>query len=694
MMDASAVWNGQDPTLSVSSQDDFQQFLDMGGMNNIGEGLPFDFQDFSTSQGQGQQMMNQDEGESMDTTMENGRPMMLPDTTMQDQMPAMTTAANHSAILGPPLAHGHASSESLSELDAQINFLQQQRHHQQQRQIQEQQRNFYAQQRMGVPPTPQSMEMHPNNAQYYQQHSDSQQQAIYERYRMQVKEQQEVSSTISTAGIRIDLQQMAFTPLVSPAVTPLEAHFSIPEYTVPGAYFSPLSSPALHAQNEHQNPYDPRQHSGNTNSPIDANLDPHSAPGSSSIIARKSSKKSLQQKPRNTRAVRQSPIVKPRRGKKGSSTITAQALGDILEPSNTHPSNSKEASVSTEESENGSISPEHLSDMAPPPVPTPGSAGRSPYIQAQNHTQKGITRTQQLGLGSPATPASLMRLAASPNGDQPLNSHNNMDIDDPGIDGFALPEAATSRPQLSRLDTLSDGQITPTMSSATSKTPGFQPLPSPAFARPRTAASASQSPQIDAMNGSNGVNGNSRKGPPISGRNSKKRSSSSILASPALLPRISPSIKPLLPGGGKVSEDTASLLLASKSNYQNILEGTHLPGVSYPTELSTNLTSKRTSHKIAEQGRRNRINSALQEIATLLPRGQTKDSGGEKSGSGDGGESNEPTNGKGTSQSANSKASTVEQAIEYIRQLKSDLAKKDAENLELKTKVSQLEQKA
>jgi hypothetical protein len=84
--------------------------------------------------------------------------------------------------------------------------------------------------------------------------------------------------------------------------------------------------------------------------------------------------------------------------------------------------------------------------------------------------------------------------------------------------------------------------------------------------------------------------------------------------SPALLPRISPSIKPLLPGG-KGAEDTASLLLASKSNYQNILEGTHLPGVSYPTELSTNLTSKRTSHKIAEQGRRNRINSALQEIA-------------------------------------------------------------------------------
>jgi hypothetical protein len=189
------------------------------------------------------------------------------------------------------------------------------------------------------------------------------------------------------------------------------------------------------------------------------------------------------------------------------------------------------------------------------------------------------------------------------------------------------------------------------------------------------------------MNGTNGINGSSRKTPQIAARGPKKRTSSSVLASPALLPRISPSIKPLLPGGGSVSEDTASLLLASKSNYQNILEGTHLPGVSYPTELSTNLTSKRTSHKIAEQGRRNRINSALQEIATLLPRKSGKDSSGEKSGSGEGGE-NGNTKGGGA-QSANSKASTVELAIEYIKQLKNDLeeANKRAEEAEKKLAV-------
>lgn len=477
---------------------------------------------------------------------------------------------------------------------------------------------------------------------------------------------------------------MAFTPLVSPAVTPLEAHFHIPEYTFPGSYFSPLSSPALHAQNDHSSVYDQR-HSGATNSPVDVSVDSYSAPGSSVMLARKTSRK-LPQKQRSTRSVKQSPIVKPRKAKRGSTTsLAAQALTDIIEPSKPQVGNSKatsssQSTVSTEDSESSSISPEHLSDMAPPPVPPPGSNRKSPYIQAQKNARAG-----GLPLGSPATPASLMRLPPSPAVGQPSATQ---DVD---MDEFSLPEAATpiyQPPPLSRIDTQSDGQATPVLGSAGIKTPGFQPFPSPTFARPKTATSASQSPQIDAMNESNGTNGGTRNTPQLAARGTKKRASSSVLASPALLPRISPSIKPLLPGRGSVSEDTASLLLASKSNYQNILEGTHLPGVSYPKELSTNLTSKRTSHKIAEQGRRNRINSALQEIATLLPKKAGKDSGGEKSGSGDGGE-NGSAKGGGGAQSANSKASTVELAIDYIKQLKSDLAEanKRAEEAEKKLAV-------
>lgn len=128
-----------------------------------------------------------------------------------------------------------------------------------------------------------------------------------------------------------------------------------------------------------------------------------------------------------------------------------------------------------------------------------------------------------------------------------------------------------------------------------------------------------------------------------------------------------------------VSPETSALLLASKSNYQNILEGTHLPGVSYPETLSTNLTSKRTSHKIAEQGRRNRINTALQEIASLLPP-QTPPAGNPN---GNGGQAGLMMTGSAAQQS-NSKASTVELAIEYIKTLQRENKSKDDEIAELR----------
>ena len=108
-----------------------------------------------------------------------------------------------------------------------------------------------------------------------------------------------------------------------------------------------------------------------------------------------------------------------------------------------------------------------------------------------------------------------------------------------------------------------------------------------------------------------------------------------------------------------MSPDTSAFLLASKSNYQNIVEGNHSHlGLQYPEHLSTNLTSKRTSHKIAEQGRRNRINNALAEMAGLLPPV-----------SADGGAS---------CKEQTSKASTVELAIDYIKQLTRELGETQA----------------
>lgn len=133
-----------------------------------------------------------------------------------------------------------------------------------------------------------------------------------------------------------------------------------------------------------------------------------------------------------------------------------------------------------------------------------------------------------------------------------------------------------------------------------------------------------------------------------SGRNS-------ISSSPNIMPKISPHMSPhIVPMGGgsgnrngSTSNDDLSALLASKSNYQNIVEGNHNQlGLLYPDTLSADLTSKRTSHKLAEQGRRNRINMALADLAKLLAPDANQ---------------------------APSKATTVELAIKQINELKTEL---------------------
>ena len=149
-----------------------------------------------------------------------------------------------------------------------------------------------------------------------------------------------------------------------------------------------------------------------------------------------------------------------------------------------------------------------------------------------------------------------------------------------------------------------------------------------------------------------------------------------------------------------MTDEHHALLLASKSNYQNLIDGTRLPGVNYPQELSTNLTSKRTSHKIAEQGRRNRINTALQEMQSLLPspnigpKSSSKEDGripGDDADSGSAGQGGNKAGGSSAQAIAqsNSKAATVESAIEYIKQLQREAERRDQEIEGLKKQLGQ-----
>ncbi|KAF9566829.1 hypothetical protein EC968_003572 [Mortierella alpina] len=129
------------------------------------------------------------------------------------------------------------------------------------------------------------------------------------------------------------------------------------------------------------------------------------------------------------------------------------------------------------------------------------------------------------------------------------------------------------------------------------------------------------------------------------------RNSQPMLVSPRLQPHlVSPSLKPWLPG---VSQNEVMARLASKSNYQNILDGDHTAlGLSYNTDLHSGIELRRTSHKAAEQKRRDSLKNCFDDLRQMIPNIQEK---------------------------APSKVFLLKKSFDYICNLKSDVAKRDLE---------------
>ncbi|KAL2757137.1 hypothetical protein ACRALDRAFT_2027028 [Sodiomyces alcalophilus JCM 7366] len=666
MMD-SAAWNTQGQPLPASHDDEFPQFLDMGDMGGLDESLQFDFQDFQP--GHASSIMPQNPREQLDTPMggSTDTPMVMSgsgNTPAQSQLITMTSAASHPSMPAHMMHHPPTPNDAISQLDAQIQFLQQQQRQMQEQQAQQQAAYYGRQSSAQVPPTPQSLEMPSNGSHFYP--GNQRQQNIFDTRYQHMKEQHD----------------MAFTPLVSPAVTPLDPQFQMDaNFGLSGAYFSPLTSPALHAQSEGSSPYDQRNSVSNRNSPGEMDLEASAAPApASGVDLSKKARKNNASRAKGKGSVRQSPISKPQKKKTvPTPKMVSQVLTELQESAEDGidqvlPPNFLPGPMSSEESENASVSPETLSDMQPlsemPPPPPPTSQPKPGNTPGTKWPPSAALPSHIQGKPSPATPASLMKLPSSSASGGAVPSNAQEGVVSEHIESLELPESANfAKMRLTPLDTNRTPVQSPSEPTVT-RASAFQPLPSPVFTKPQTTLSANQSPNI--APGSNGPA--SRKTPQLAPRNSKKRGSvSSSHVSPALLPRISPHIKPLLPGTpGLTAEDSASRLLATKSNYQNILEGNTVPGVTYPMELSNNLTSKRTSHKIAEQGRRNRINSALQEIAALLPKSAATES---KNSEGENGEKKDEGRPGAV---PNSKASTVEMAIEYIKQLKQEVAEATA----------------
>ncbi|EJU02440.1 hypothetical protein DACRYDRAFT_22075, partial [Dacryopinax primogenitus] len=80
---------------------------------------------------------------------------------------------------------------------------------------------------------------------------------------------------------------------------------------------------------------------------------------------------------------------------------------------------------------------------------------------------------------------------------------------------------------------------------------------------------------------------------------------------------ISPALKPILPGGLSAE---AVQHLSLKSNYQNILEGRASDlGITLGSDGHGGMEVRKTSHKAAEQKRRDSLKAGFDDLRLLLP---------------------------------------------------------------------------
>lgn len=407
-----------------------------------------------------------------------------------------------------------------------------------------------------VPPTPNSFELQGHAAHYMpQQQMESTGGPFYDQHRHLTKE-----------------DNMAFTPLVSPAVTPRDSHFHpIPEYTIPGAYFSPLTSPALQAQQQQTRSYTHSQYSSAAASPLDLNIDADALKDKVGPIetAPRSRTRRKTQAPHSAgpaARVRQSPIVKAqrRRSTQHSSVIPPREVNNLLlEAQNQLQQGSRTPSTEymayNENTSAESISPEALPDCVMGPPPLPASAYHSPALQPQTHSAPASTTiTSHNGaIGPcPATPASIMSIrkdqqinAANPSVQPPGSGQFQIQTQDQSamLEDLTLPPAAAgpARPVLNRIVTSTSGEATPRLAPTPRGTPRL------AASQSTTSSPAIGPTQSPALVPTPSFSG--KKVDPKRSQSTKKRGSvgaASNLVSPAIRPKISPSIKPLLPDAG------------------------------------------------------------------------------------------------------------------------------------------------
>lgn len=161
-------------------------------------------------------------------------------------------------------------------------------------------------------------------------------------------------------------------------MTPLETQFRLPEYTIPGEYFTPLTSPALEAQNANSNNGYPFSQGGQMSdvpfmqSPVDSAVAASSAPSSPGLVRKHRRQPSTANRFSARAKKQQSPSMRPQARKKSLLSINHDEVLNGLSQEEQSGSKSKPNGASglrfgSNESSQDSVSPEPLSEPLMPP---------------------------------------------------------------------------------------------------------------------------------------------------------------------------------------------------------------------------------------------------------------------------------------------------------------------------------------
>jgi hypothetical protein len=407
-----------------------------------------------------------------------------------------------------------------------------------------------------LPPTPNSAQMHTDALRYIQQLEAENRSMMVQQYHLR-KAAEAVRTPSYTSPVQSSpvqssrvpfcqntdrLHQANFTPLVSPAVTEHEAGFN---YTVPGAYFSPLTSPALEGQ---QYSYQATTSASSVaaSSPVDRDVEMTEAASQNRAQFQRTKKRT--ETPRSNGSKTKAQPAKGTRRKSALLSVAApKEVRDIVRNASKQQPNLSPISPSGQATHTSaeSISPEPLSEPVMGPPQKPASAMQSPAIVAKTRSPLQGPREKR---PAPATPASLMMLQQQARGSSAVElSQAGVDNDlvspSEQLEDLTLPASAH--------DDHSPGIDQGTLLQPARKTPKIGPLSTPSGSA--TPLSASRAAPSTPLNSPSTNSFGSRKTEP-KGRNSKKRTSvsSGAMASPALRPKISPSIQPKIPEGGMI----------------------------------------------------------------------------------------------------------------------------------------------